>query len=99
MSTNDAAAKGKKGKDKAAEKGEKGEKKKQKGKGGGGNQDDGSANKSKAVSVLDVAAMENAYNICHNVQDLLYFRGFFWEGSQKGKGKGKRGKKGKKGKG
>ena len=28
---------------------------------------------------------ENAYNICHNVQDLLYFRGFFWQG-QGGKG-------------
>ena len=38
------------------------------------------------MSVLDEAAMENAYNICHNVQDLLYFRGFFWEGSG-GKGK------------
>ena len=44
------------------------------------------------------AAMENAYNICHNVQDLLLFRGFQWEGTkQKGKGKGR--KKGKKGKG
>ena len=42
------------------------------------------------------AAMENAYNICHNVQDLLLFRGFFWEG-QKQKG-GKKGRK-KKGKG
>ena len=43
------------------------------------------------VSILDEAAMENAYNICHNVQDLLYFRGFFWEGSDKNK-KGKKGK-------
>ena len=87
------AAKGKaKGKDKGGEK----EKKKVTKKAVA---DDASGNKSKAVSVLDEAAMENAYNICHNVQDLLYFRGFFWEGSNKGKGKGKRGKKGKKGKG
>ena len=43
------------------------------------------------MSVLDEAAMENAYNICHNVQDLLYFRGFFWEGD-KDKKKGKKGK-------
>lgn len=49
--------------------------------------------------MLDEAAMENAYNICHSVPDLLYFRGFFWEGAGgKGKGKGKgRKKKGKKG--
>ena len=49
----------------------------------------------KTVNVLDEAAMENAYNICHNVQDLLYFRGFFWEGQggKKGKGKGRKGKK------
>ena len=74
-----AAAKGKaKAKDKGGEK----EKKKVTKK---AVTDDGSGNKSKAVSVLDEAAMENAYNICHNVQDLLYFRGFFWEGSNKGK--------------
>ena len=43
------------------------------------------------------AAMENAYNICHNVQDLLFYRGFRWEGAkQKGKGKGR--KKGRKSK-
>ena len=48
--------------------------------------DDAAGGNKKAVSVLDEAAMENAYNICHNVQDLLYFRGFFWEGSG-GKGK------------
>ena len=50
------------------------------------------------VDILDEAAMENAYNICHNVQDLLHFRGFFWEG-QKQKGQKKGRKKGKKGKG
>ena len=32
--------------------------------------------------ILDEAAMENAYNICHNVQDLLHFRGFKWAGEQ-----------------
>ena len=48
-------------------------------------------------SIFLQAAMENAYNICHNVQDLLVFRGFLWEGQkQKGKGKGRK-KKGKKG--
>ena len=46
------------------------------------------------VDILDQAAMENAYNICHNVQDLLRFRGFQWEG-QKAKGKKKGRKKGK----
>ena len=75
-----------------------GGKKKEK-KGGGNGNDDGEGKKEKVVSVLDHAAMENAYNICHSVQDLLYFRGFFWEGAGgKGKGKGKgRKKKGKKG--
>ena len=59
-------------------------------------QDGGKSNKN--VDILDDAAMENAYNICHNVQDLLQFRGFFWEG-QKQKGQKKGRKKGKKGKG
>ena len=56
-------------------------------------------NKKLLTITIDLqAAMENAYNICHNVQDLLLFRGFQWEGTkQKGKGKGR--KKGKKGKG
>ncbi|TRY79975.1 hypothetical protein TCAL_07543 [Tigriopus californicus] len=51
------------------------------------------------VDILDKAAMENAFNICHNVQDLLYFRGFAWEGqNKKGKAKARKGggKKGKK---
>ena len=42
------------------------------------------------VDILDEAAMENAYNICHNVQDLLRFRGFKWPGAdamKKKKGK------------
>merc|ERR1712008_440529 len=55
------------------------------------NNPDGGGTKKGEVSVLDEAAMENAYNICHNVQDLLYFRGFFWEGD-KDKKKGKKGK-------
>ena len=59
-------------------------------------QDGGKSNKN--VDILDQAAMDNAYNICHNVQDLLQFRGFFWEG-QKQKGQKKGRKKGKKGKG
>ncbi len=106
MSANEKGG-GKKGK--AADKGgEKAEKKEgaagtgtgggKKGKGGkGAVVDDAAAGKGRTVSVLDEAAMENAYNICHNVQDLLYFRGFFWEGDNK-KGKGKGRKKGKKSK-
>lgn len=97
MSTNDKGG-GKKGKggDKGGEKGDKKEGGTKKGKGGkGGAIDDAAGANKKAVSVLDEAAMENAYNICHNVQDLLYFRGFFWEGdNKKGKGKGRK-KKGK----
>ena len=45
------------------------------------------------MDILDETAMENAQNICHNVQDLLYFRGFFWDGQNK-KGKTKARKKG-----
>ena len=45
----------------------------------------------KEPDILDEAAMENAYNICHNVQDLLHFRGFAWEGApSKKKKKGKK---------
>ena len=40
------------------------------------------------MNLCDEVAMENAHNICHNVQDLLYFRGFYWEGQTK-RGKGK----------
>jgi len=42
------------------------------------------------VDILSPAAMLNAYYICHNVQDLMFFRGFTWEGVAKGKGKGKK---------
>ena len=58
----------------------------------------GSLKSKREPDIMDAAAMENAYNICHNVQDLLQFRGFFWEG-QKQKGQKKGRKKGKKGKG
>jgi len=44
------------------------------------------------VDVLSEVAMNNAYLICHNVQDLMYFRGFYWEGAEK-KGKGKKKKR------
>ena len=55
--------------------------------------DNGEGKSKREVDILDDAAMENAYNICHNVQDLLRFRGFAWEGqSQKKKGR-KKGKK------
>ena len=85
--------KGKSGGDKGDK--EKTAKKTKGSKGGGDRFDESNASKSKTVDILDDAAMENAYNICHNVQDLLYFRGFFWEGdNKKGKGKGRK-KKGK----
>ena len=59
--------------------------------------DDSAKSAAKTVNILDPAAMENAHNICHNVQDLLYYRGFFWEGqNKKGKGKGRKKKGGKK---
>ena len=48
----------------------------------------GGSGGSKTVNLCDEVAMENAHNICHNVQDLLYFRGFYWEGQTK-RGKGK----------
>ena len=43
-----------------------------------------------APDILSGPAMRNAYLICHNVQDLMYYRGFFWEGAPKGKGKKKK---------
>lgn len=48
---------------------------------------------STVADILSEPAMHNAYFICHNVQDLMYFRGFFWEGDNKGKGKKGKGKK------
>ncbi|XP_037902597.1 small lysine-rich protein 1 [Hermetia illucens] len=40
--------------------------------------------------ILNEAAMENAYYVCHNVQDVLKARGFVWPEAQKKKRKGKR---------
>lgn len=42
------------------------------------------------VDIFTEAAMENAYTTCHNVQDLLKWRGFAWPDSQKKKKKGKK---------
>ncbi|KAG5863804.1 hypothetical protein JTB14_035956 [Gonioctena quinquepunctata] len=42
------------------------------------------------VDVFTEAAMENAYTTCHNVQDLLRWRGFPWPDAQKKKKKGKK---------
>lgn len=42
------------------------------------------------VDIFTEAAMENAYTTCHNVQDLLKWRGFAWPDSQKTKKKGKK---------
>lgn len=54
--------------------------------------DDKASKANKDIHLMNEVAMENANNICHNVQDLLYFRGFAWEGLNK-KGKGKTRKK------
>jgi len=82
--------KDKKDKDKAGKKGKSS-------KGGSSTSEDekGKGGNARNVDVMDRAAMENANNICHSVQDLLYFRGFYWDGQNK-KGKGKARKKGKK---
>lgn len=42
------------------------------------------------VDIFTEVAMENAYTTCHNVQDLLKWRGFAWPDSQKKKKKGKK---------
>ncbi|XP_071055548.1 small lysine-rich protein 1 [Onthophagus taurus] len=42
------------------------------------------------VDIFTEGAMENAYLTCHNVQDLLYTRGFPWPDAQKKKKKGKK---------
>ncbi|CAG9818406.1 unnamed protein product [Phaedon cochleariae] len=41
------------------------------------------------VDIFTEAAMENAYTTCHNIQDLLKWRGFPWPDAQKKK-KGKK---------
>uniref|UniRef100_T1GBN6 Small lysine-rich protein 1 n=1 Tax=Megaselia scalaris TaxID=36166 RepID=T1GBN6_MEGSC len=51
-----------------------------------------SANKGKSFQcdIFNEAAMDNAYYVCHNVQDVLKSRGFAWPETQKKKKKGKR---------
>lgn len=62
-----------------------GKKKKGKGKKGGGK---GKSSKFSG-DMLSEAAIENAYYICHNIQDLLKSRGFIWPVLQQKKKKGK----------
>ncbi|KAM7364442.1 uncharacterized protein ACRADG_000950 [Cochliomyia hominivorax] len=49
-----------------------------------------SGGKSLGCDIFNDAAMENAYYVCHNVQDVLKSRGFAWPDGQKKKKKGKR---------
>lgn len=81
--------KGKKKKGKGNKNGDKKKQKKTTKKGGGGR---GGRSKSARcnVDVFTEAAMENAYTTCHNVQDLLKWRGFPWPDAQKKKKKGKK---------
>lgn len=68
-----------------------GEKKKSKGrKTGGGGRKGRSKSARCTVDIFTEAAMENAYSTCHNVQDLLRWRGFPWPDAQKKKKKGKK---------
>ncbi|XP_035781553.1 small lysine-rich protein 1-like [Anopheles albimanus] len=60
----------------------KGKAKKGKGKGGKSSKFQG--------DIFNEAAMENAYYICHNIQDVLKSRGFAWPEGQKKKKKGKK---------
>ncbi|XP_055523522.1 small lysine-rich protein 1 [Wyeomyia smithii] len=60
----------------------KGKGKKGKGKGGKSSKFQG--------DLFSEAAMENAYYVCHNIQDVLKSRGFAWPDGQKKKKKGKK---------
>ncbi|XP_065083896.1 small lysine-rich protein 1-like [Ochlerotatus camptorhynchus] len=60
----------------------KGKGKKGKGKGKGSSKFQG--------DLFSEAAMENAYYVCHNIQDVLKSRGFAWPEGQKKKKKGKK---------
>ncbi|XP_061394413.1 small lysine-rich protein 1 [Musca vetustissima] len=64
--------------------GEVGDKKKKEGK------KKSSGSKSIGCDIFNDAAMDNAYYVCHNVQDVLKSRGFAWPDGQKKKKKGKR---------
>lgn len=85
------------GKKKKGKNNKNGDKKKAAGKakktGGGGGGGGGKKRSKSARCTVDIfteAAMENAYSTCHNVQDLLKWRGFPWPDAQKKKKKGKR---------
>ncbi|XP_022211602.2 small lysine-rich protein 1 [Drosophila obscura] len=67
-----------------------GDDKKKKDGGGGGGKKKGGVGKSIGCDIFNDAAMENAYYVCHNVQDVLKSRGFAWPDGQKKKKKGKR---------
>ncbi|KAH8250284.1 hypothetical protein KR026_010178 [Drosophila bipectinata] len=56
----------------------------------GGGKKKGGVGKSIGCDIFNDAAMENAYYVCHNVQDVLKSRGFAWPDGQKKKKKGKR---------
>ncbi|XP_030371353.1 small lysine-rich protein 1 [Scaptodrosophila lebanonensis] len=56
----------------------------------GGGKKKGGLGKSIGCDIFNDAAMENAYYVCHNVQDVLKSRGFAWPDGQKKKKKGKR---------
>ncbi|XP_038117487.1 small lysine-rich protein 1 [Culex quinquefasciatus] len=60
----------------------KGKGKKGKGKGGKSSKFQG--------DLFSESAMENAYYVCHNIQDVLKSRGFAWPEGQKKKKKGKK---------
>ncbi|XP_011292316.1 small lysine-rich protein 1 [Musca domestica] len=65
--------------------GESGDKKKKE-----GGKKKSSSSKSIGCDIFNDAAMDNAYYVCHNVQDVLKSRGFAWSDGQKKKKKGKR---------
>ncbi|KAK6627959.1 hypothetical protein RUM44_010441 [Polyplax serrata] len=44
------------------------------------------------IDIFTEPCMENAYYICHNVQDVLKCRGFPWPDAANKKKKGKKGK-------
>uniref|UniRef100_A0A182TE68 Small lysine-rich protein 1 n=2 Tax=Anopheles melas TaxID=34690 RepID=A0A182TE68_9DIPT len=68
---------------------EDGEAKPKKGKGKKG-KGKGSKSSKFQGDIFNEAAMENAYYICHNIQDVLKSRGFAWPEGQKKKKKGKK---------
>ncbi|KAH8312269.1 hypothetical protein KR044_010018 [Drosophila immigrans] len=58
--------------------------------GGGASKKKAGVGKSIGCDIFNDAAMDNAYYVCHNVQDVLKSRGFPWPDGQKKKKKGKR---------